>query len=172
MWLMAITTSENDIKERLSIAFVSAVAAHAGCQIVQWHIDKLSIDGTIRAVSGSRACVDVQLKATSQNIIDGDKVFFDLPIKNYDDLREEAQTHPHYLVVLHLPGRLKSWLKLSTTQLAIRGVAYWGNLVGLEASANQAARRVRMPTSQRFTPESLRDMINRAPHRIGGPGIQ
>ncbi len=31
-----ITTSENDIKERLSIAYITAVAARAGCQVKQW----------------------------------------------------------------------------------------------------------------------------------------
>jgi hypothetical protein len=89
-----------------------AVAARAGCQVAQWNIDKMSVDGTIRPVSGSRACVDVQLKATSNDVTDANGAFFDLSLKNYDDLRKAPQTHPHYLVVLHLPGPLAAWLEM------------------------------------------------------------
>jgi hypothetical protein len=55
-------------------------------------------------------------------------------------------------------------------RLMIRGVAYWGNLVGLEAVANKATVRVRMPMAQRFTNETLTRMIEVAPQRMGAPG--
>jgi hypothetical protein len=62
---MVIATHANDIKERLSIAYVTAVAARAGCQITKLDVDKQSIDATVRPISGRKVSIDLQLKATS-----------------------------------------------------------------------------------------------------------
>jgi Domain of unknown function (DUF4365) len=167
---MPITTSENDIKERLSIAYVTAVAARAGCQVVSLYVDKLSIDAMIRPVSGSAALVDLQLKATSQSLIVGLEVVYDLPIKNYDDLRA-SETNPHYLVILHLSGPAKDWLEVSVDELLLRGTAYWGNLHGLPSSSNSTTQRIRLPDTQRLTVDVIESMINQAPARIGLAGI-
>jgi hypothetical protein len=78
---MRITTSENDIKERLSVAYVTAVAARAGCQIAKLEIDKSSIDAIIMPVSGAKSIVALQLKATSELTVSDDRVHFQLPIK-------------------------------------------------------------------------------------------
>src|SRR6266496_1205713 len=85
---MVIATQANDIKERLSIAYVTAVAARAGCQISKLEIDKQSIDATVRPVSGRKVLIDLQLKATSVERIKDGSLVFELPVKNYDDLRD------------------------------------------------------------------------------------
>jgi hypothetical protein len=167
---MAITTSENDIKERLSIAYVTAVAARAGCQVAKLDVDKLSVDAMVRPVSGSKALIDLQLKATSQNLMVGLEVIYDLPIKNYDDLRAPT-TNPHYLVILQLSGPAKDWLEVSVGELLLRGTAHWGNLHGLPSSANTTTQRIRLPDSQRLTVDIIERMINLAPARIGSAGI-
>jgi hypothetical protein len=167
---MAITTSENDIKERLSIAYVTAVAARAGCQITKLDVDKQSVDAMILPISGPLAQVNLQLKATSQSLVVGSEVIYDLPIKNYDDLRASA-TNPHYLVILRLSGAPEDWLDVSVDELLLRGTAYWGNLHGLPSSSNMTTQRIRLPNSQRLTVQIIESMINQAPVRIGNAGI-
>src|SRR3982750_1636524 len=96
---MPITTSENDIKERLSLAYVMAVAARAGCQVTEPAKDKQSIDVSVRPVSGRKVSIDLQIKATSAECLEPKDVVFPLPVKNYEDLRDPHCTAPHYLVV-------------------------------------------------------------------------
>jgi hypothetical protein len=52
---MIITTVENDIKERLSIAYATAVAARAGCELTEVQVDRNAIDATIRAIRAPRS---------------------------------------------------------------------------------------------------------------------
>lgn len=166
-----ITTLDNDRKERLSMAYLTAVAAHSGCQIVSWALDKMTVDASVRAISGSRAIVDIQMKATSTDPIQGNDVVFDLLEKNFDDLRAMPQMHPHYMVVLYLPGTLSSWMTLTSTELAIHGCAYWFNLAGLPAIHPPAKQqRVKASKQQHFTVSVLENMILSAPNRVGGPG--
>jgi Domain of unknown function (DUF4365) len=165
---MAISTSDNDIKERLSIAYVTAVAARAGCQVAKLDIDKESIDAMIRPVSGSKAAIDLQLKASSSpSIVLNNQLKFSLSIKNYDDLRDESCILPHYLVVLHLPDSSSDWLQLRSDELALRGVAYYGSLLGLPSVSNTTSRSIVLPQSQRFGVEVLVKMIHSAPDHIG-----
>jgi hypothetical protein len=128
-----ITTSINDIKERLSVAYVVAVAARAGCQVRDLVVDKQSIDALICPVSGRKTQVNLQLKATSEHIASGGQVKLSIPIKNYDDLRATDSIVPHYLVVLQLPEAPEEWLTVNAEELAIRRTAYYGNLYGLPA---------------------------------------
>ena len=167
---MAITTGDNDIKERLSWAYVNAVAARAGCQIAAFQIDKESVDAIIRPVQGSSRQIDLQLKATSVNASNGEHVKYNLPIKNYDKLRREDHINPHYLVIVLLPEDASRWLAISPTELAIRARAVYGDLSGLPAVPNTSTRAVELPQNQLFNVEVLREMIEVAPRRIGAAG--
>lgn len=167
---MAITTSENDIKERLSVAYVTAVAAGAGCQVAKLDIDKTSIDAIVCPVSGAKSQINLQLKATSTGLAVGEQIKLALPIKNYDDLRDTSGIVPHYLVVLELPQDPERWLRITQNELAISGLAYYGNLFGLPAVSNTTSRVVTMPQSQRFDVSILRRMILSSPDRIGAAG--
>ncbi|MDB5479094.1 MAG: hypothetical protein JWO83_147 [Caulobacteraceae bacterium] len=159
---MPIETQPNDIKERLSIAYVTAVAARAGCQISQPDIDKQSIDVTVRPVSGRKLAVDLQLKATSTECVEGGEVIFSLPVKNYDDLRDKHCTAPHFLIVLVLDPDDSLWLTSDEDALLIRRCAYWADLRGQPETTNQATITVKIPCSQRFDVEALRDMMTHA----------
>ncbi|MCK8787366.1 DUF4365 domain-containing protein [Roseomonas sp. NAR14] len=120
MVFMPITTHPNDIKERLSIAYVTAVAARAGCQISKCDIDKQSIDVTIRPILGRKISIDFQLKATSIDCFSNDMISFDLPVKNYDDLRDPHCTAPHYLIILVLDSDDNAWLVNDEEALLIK----------------------------------------------------
>jgi hypothetical protein len=167
---MAITTSENDIKERLSVSYITAVAARAGCQVAKLDIDKTSIDAIVCPVSGPKSQVNLQLKATSERLVVDDQVKMSLPIKNYDDLRDTSAIIPHYLVVLQLPPSSEEWLRITPSELAIRGGAFFGNLYGLPIVSNTTSRVVTMPQSQCFDVVVLTRMILSSPERIGVAG--
>jgi hypothetical protein len=167
---MPITTSENDIKERLSVAYVTAVAAGAGCQVITLHVDKTSIDAMLCPISGRKLQINLQLKASSTSLVVGEQVKLALPIKNYNDLRATSGTVPHYLVILELPRDPELWLRITPSELAICGLAYYGNLFGLPAVPNATSRVVTMPQSQRFDVSVLKRMMLSSPERIGVAG--
>jgi hypothetical protein len=159
---MVVTTQPNDVKERLSVAYVTAVAAKAGCQISKLDIDKQSIDATVRPISGRKVSIDLQLKATSKDCLTEDSVIFDLPINNYNDLRDIHSTAPHYLVVLVLDHSDADWLSQSEDAMLIRRCAYWLDLRGAEASANATAVRIKIPRCNQFDPAALSRMMSLA----------
>ena len=130
-------------------------------------LDKESVDLIIRPISGYRGQINLQIKATSDDVVHGDQVKFSLPIKNYNDLRETTDIIPHYLVVLHLPGLATDWLSITKDELLIRGCAYYGNLFGLPVVSNTTARVVTLPCSQHLNVTMLASMILKAPLRLG-----
>ena len=90
---MTITTLENDIKERLSIAYATAVAARAGCELTEVRVDRNGIDVTIRA-RGTKVKIDLQLKATSSGLFDQEMIKFDLDVPGYNSLRSTLTMLP------------------------------------------------------------------------------
>jgi hypothetical protein len=170
---MVVTTTENDIKERLSIAYVTAVAARAGCQLSEVRVDRNRIDGTISPISGARVKIDVQLKATSVGILDQNDVVFDLDIATYDALRSTLVQSAQLLVVLILPDDPTDWLVVDEETLALKKCAYWRNLYGEPAASNNTTIRVRLPRSQILGPNELLDLIVKADARAcrGQTGI-
>ena len=98
------------VKEDLSLAYVMAVAASAGFSTEITRRDLDSVD--VRICGKGRLAADVsllspevclQLKASSVERGDGSTFTFDLPIKNYDELRGERVV-PRRLVVYELPS--------------------------------------------------------------------
>ena len=163
-----ITTHPNDRKERLSVAYLTAIAAGAGCQISKLEIDKQSIDATIRPISGPKLLIDVQLKATSVTSFDGDQLPFDLPVNNYEALRATVRTAPHYLVVLLLDPDDGRWLDSDHDALTIRRCAYWLDLTGAAATDNSDRIRVWLTRHQPFDVAALEGMLGREHVRIMG----
>lgn len=152
------------------MAYVTAVAARAGCQVGKLDIDKQSVDATIRPISGRRVSIDLQLKATSSAAIKDGKLEFDLPVKNYDDLRDECSTAPHYLVVLVLDGDDMQWLESDDDRMLLRRCAYWHDLRGEPSTSNIATVRVSIPLCRRFDVAALRKMVDEACKLAGAPG--
>jgi hypothetical protein len=163
---MAITTHPNDIKERLSIAYVTAVAARAGCWVSEPTKDKQSIDATVRPINGLKISIEFQVKATSGECIDGEFVVHDISVKNYNDLRDEHCTAPHYLVVLVLDVDESRWLEANPDALLIRRCAYWLDLRGKPATPNRETIRVLLPLRQRFDVAAMVGMVQSAKAHI------
>lgn len=157
----AISTSENDIKEQLSLAYLQAVAARAGCQVTPWKLDRMSVDATLAPVHGAKVKLDVQLKATAHLELTGDEALFDLPIKNYEDLRSTEVENAQILIVFCLPNELNESLFVDEQALIMRRCAYWASLYNQPATQNTTSVRVRLPRAQLFTPEALRELMDR-----------
>jgi hypothetical protein len=163
--------TENEQKQQLSVAYVHAVAARAGyaCQIV--HIDDDSVDvqlaarGKVHETAVLRSPkIDIQLKATAQRFLKEDHLAFPVPLKNYNDLREESLV-PRLLVVLLLPQDETRWLEQTEEQMISRHCAYWSSLLGREETDSAASVTVHLPRRQQFTVASLAALMEKVSRR-------
>jgi hypothetical protein len=159
-------------KAEFSKAFVHAVATVAGYKVQSCDVDDDSIDielvGTRQQGTVSRAPhLGVQLKTTETDDGLGATLAFQLPIKNYNDLRATDVHVPRILVVLTVPPDLTEWLHHTPEETAIRRVAYWLSLRGLPEVDNDTARTVQVQRDRRFTVNALTEMMG----RIGDGGL-
>jgi hypothetical protein len=156
---------ENDRKERFSLAYISAVATHAGYQVVEGRpIDKDSVDGHFEGDEGRRPRIEFQAKATSASVLRLDHLVFPLSRKNYDDLRADVRV-PRLLIVVMLPAREEEWLTHSEEELRLRHCGYWLSLAGWPATTNVATISVNIPRAQVFNTAQLRALMGRADRR-------
>jgi hypothetical protein len=156
---------ENDRKERFSLAYISAVAAHAGYQVVEGRpIDKDSVDGHFEGDEGKRPRIEFQAKATSATVLQPSALVFPLSRKNYDDLRADVRV-PRILIVVLLPASEEEWLVHSEEELRLRRCGYWLSLAGSPATTNVATISVSIPRAQVFTTAQLRALMGRADRR-------
>lgn len=146
-------------KELYSYAYITAVAASAQCEVLVPKMDYDSLDALVLPTRGGRLPLSLQLKATAQECIENGEVVFDLPIKNYDDLRDPARGIPSLLVVLHLPREEDRWVTHEPDLLLLRNSAYYLNLLGSVAVHNEKTVRVRIPVAQRLTKDSLLELL-------------
>jgi hypothetical protein len=167
---MSVATSGmtvNEQKQQLSIAYVLAVAARAGyaCQVINVDNDSIDVQLAARGMVHQQAVlrspkIDIQLKATSQRVLQESFLSFPLPIKNFNDLREPVLV-PRILVVLLLPEDDAQWLVQSEDAMISKNCAYWTALLGMQESRNQTSVTVQLPRDQRFTVDGLRSMMRR-----------
>ncbi len=112
-------------KELFSMAYIRAVAAQLGLQVVRPEVDDDSVDCVVMADFGRRPRLEVQAKATSQDISRPEHVHYPLKTKNYNDLRIET-LHPRILVVLLMPEDEAAWLTQSPERLCCSGSDTFG----------------------------------------------
>jgi len=147
--------ADNDVKCSLSIAYVQAIAAHAGylCGSPP-EPDRDSVDLQIAAGGLMRPKLDLQLKASIRLTNSGTNFSFPLKLKNYNDLRVPTQT-PRLLIVLDLPKKSEHWLKSDVKQLVLRRAAYWVSLRDLPEAASAASVTIIIPKSNIFDVKAL-----------------
>ena len=147
-------------KELFSLAYVTAVAARSGCEVSSVAFDYDSIDCHTFATWGISPHLAMQVKATSQENFQDETLYFDLSVKNYNDLRKPRHV-PAILVVLHLPSDEADWMAHSSSELVLRNQAYWLNLAPLPDTKNTESQRIHIPISQTFGPKSLTEILTR-----------
>lgn len=151
----------NDRKSRFSLGYITAVAAHAGYQVLETRVDKDSVDGVLMGEEGRRPRIEFQAKATARDLLRPDYLAFPLPLKNYEDLRAEVIT-PRLFVVVVLPDRESDWLAHSEEELRLRRCGYWLSLAGEPEVSNTSSVTVRIPRSQVLDTDQLRALMLRA----------
>lgn len=154
--------SEYDVESALSIAYVHAIAGHAGytCGPPPGE-DRDSIDIQVSAGGRMRPKIDIQLKACINfKKLQSGEFSYPLKAKNYNDLREVTQT-PRILVVLDLPREREEWLLTSTDNLVIRKSAYWVSLRD-KPEAQTESISVRIPSTNVFDVPTLKLLMEQS----------
>ena len=148
-------------KEEFSRAYVKAIAAQAGWNPYTYDVDDDSIDIGLGVSENSRARLEIQLKCTSSAIDDSKSDFpFDLPLKNYNDLRAEAIV-PRLLVVVCVPKDVGEWTQQTEQELCLRHCGYWHSLAGEPASKNTETVRVHISRENIFSVDFLKNAMQR-----------
>lgn len=152
----------SDQEERLSVAYVLAVAARAGYTTAQRDLDRDGIDLSVQAGGGMRPSLDLQLKAT---INLGDPIAgefrFRLSSRNHNLLCIPTQT-PRLLVVLDLPRNQDQWMTVTTNELILRHRAYWVNLAGRDETQNVDSITVPIPVQNLFNVPNLQTLMDQS----------
>ena len=165
--------TEEHTKEMLSVAYIKAIAGIAGVNLSYDYYD-YGVDGTFKPVirCGDRLCptgfsLDFQLKSTVNWEIKDDQVIYDLEVKNYNDM---ARRHngdyvtPIVLILLCLPEEKDSWINISDDKLIMKKCCYW-YYINSEPSENLSSVRIKIPTSNLFTPIALNDLLSKVEGR-------
>jgi hypothetical protein len=105
--------------------------------------------------------VELQLKATSRDLVRDDRITFPLDIKNYNDLRTENVLVPRILVVVILPEDINCWLVQSEEEMCLKHCGYWTSLSGMKETKNKGSVTITIPRDRRFTSETLHQMMER-----------
>lgn len=152
-------------KEQFSRAYVAAIAAQAGCNSAKPEVDDDSVDLTLK-MKGltdcrcSRAEIDIQLKCTANGDLSKYTLSYALPLKNYNDLRDDVST-PRLLVVVCVPKEIEDWTQQDEQQLSLRNCGYWLSLAGCEPTENESTVTVKIPRENVFSTEFLRKTMRK-----------
>ncbi len=159
--------AREDRQEALSLAYIKAIAAMCG-MTYSIPFKDYGIDITLNEVEkrdnylfDSGRKLDIQVKSTTVIEESRNSVGYDLPIKAYDDLRFAAD-QPRILAILALPLDEADWLRHSRAKLELRKCMYWVSLRGRPSVRNRSTIRVVIPKRQLFTPDSLREIMDRS----------
>jgi hypothetical protein len=159
--------TDQHIAEALSRAYVRAIAGRAGLNLaireydygVDGSFDEVVVRQNRRVESGFS--LSFQLKASTQWQLDFTDAIYDLEAKTYNDLilrRSMRAATACILILLALPIDSAQWLICEESELRLQGTCYWAYLSG-SLSENRTSVRIRIPRSQRLTPESLLTLI-------------
>lgn len=161
----------NNLKEAFSHAYVRAIAHAAGYFVHEANRseDDDGVDLTIlsRGAGGTVRSprLDLQVKGTaklgSEDSLQ-DPFPFDLPTKNYDELRSSAEFQvPRILVVVIMPDDVAQWVSATEQDLVMRHCGYWKSLRGEPASDNDTMQRVKLSRSARFHVDQVKEIMDR-----------
>lgn len=164
--------TEQHKKEGISQAYTRAIVNAAGYMLGQDQFD-YGMDGTIHAVTvreedrrfiKSGISIDYQLKATCNVTIETDYLVYDLEAKNYNDLIEDNLLTSRILILYTLPRNCDEWVNIvnDSNYTILKNCGWWCSLKGLERTSNANKKRIRIPIDQKFTPDSVNELMLKA----------
>jgi hypothetical protein len=160
--------TEGDIQQEYSFSYLKAIAANAGVIFRDYRYQDYGIDGCFADVkyddethrrSESGFGIDVQVKATTNLIEREDGYYYDLEIKNYNDLRETNVGKPRILIVYSMPHEREDWIHVGEEEMILRKNAWWCSLKGEPIVTNGSTKRVRIPKDQKIDAEEIIRMM-------------
>ncbi|MBO2946115.1 DUF4365 domain-containing protein [Paenibacillus sp. F411] len=162
----------NHKKEQLSIAYIRAVAAAAGFSCTKPDVGDDSVDIMISCSGtfGDNALmrsprIEVQAKATAAELrAESESVKFNLPVKNYEDLRGITLV-PRILIVMLVPEKVETWIEQSEDHMLVRHCAYWISLQGRPETENVSGITIDIPRNQTFNVASVQSLMERVARR-------
>ena len=146
--------------EQFSLAYIRAVVASAGYQMVRPEPDTDSLDGILMSDFGSRPRIEFQAKATARDIVRSGNLHFPLRIKNYNELRNSTRI-PRILIVVLMPWDPNQWVNQTEEELCLRRCGYWVSLEGRSTVTNTTNITVRLPLSNVFNGAQLHALMNK-----------
>ncbi len=153
--------------EQFSRAFVSAIAAQAGCNHSTPAVDDHSVDLTLsKQIDGalwSDPKIGIQLKSTYEKVsFAASTLKYELhSLKNYNDLRKTKLQTPRILVVVYMPEHPEDWIKYQEDGMHLYRNAFWVSLRGKPEIQNKSSVTIEIPTSQRFSVDALNEMMEK-----------
>lgn len=155
------------IKERLSNAYVSAVAAGAGATFTP-KAPEYGTDAFIQPVkrlpngryTETGFLFMCQLKATTTSELTDSYVVYDMEVDAYNKLARWEGNSPCILVPFRLPENCDEWLTLDEEHLLLRTCCYWTRIPD-SPSTNRSSQRIRIPRTQIFTPEAVIELLEK-----------
>ena len=151
-------------KEQFSKAYIEAIAAQIGLNPSKPAVDDDSIDICLegKGFTGGKIRnprIDIQLKCTSQNIINGNSIKFPLKLKNYNDLRGENVAAPRYLMLLVVPDKTEKWTHFTNNALILFNNCYWTSIRHKPEVNNTTNVTIEFSIEQKVTTESLMELM-------------
>lgn len=151
----------NEQKQQFSLAYIRAVAATASYKVAIPESDTDSVDGALMSDIGRRPRIEFQAKSTARDILGNDALRYELPIKNYDELRADVLT-PRILVVVLMPDEKQDWISQTQDEMCLRYCGYWLSLRGEQPRLNTSSVTVRIPTTNIFNTDELTGLMQKA----------
>jgi len=158
-------------KEDFSYACISQIAAAIGyeCRLQKRAKDNAGIDLSIEVPGELEKIlspqIDAQVKCTSQNCIkDGLLTYRDLSVSNYKRLIHPNSYNAQLLVIVIVPKDPKDWMKVTQPaeiETTVNAAAFWISLKGNPNTTNKKAVSIKIPTTNRLTPEVLREILRK-----------
>lgn len=171
------------IKEKLSPIYVELLATQAGYKTIQ-PLDDHGVDIMIRQMAmlswnnktrhiDTGRTIGVQLKCTTESSITekDEKIFFDLKVKNFNDLiwrkrdkdEEKGVHNPLLLILLILPNdeEKRVYMNPSEDRITFSGKAFWFYPDNSAAfSTNLSSIRITIPKKHQLNLDSFQKIFN------------
>lgn len=151
-------------KEQFNVAYVHAMASQAGLNTGNMKVDDqsvdLDVDGRFPTATKNRfPRISLQLKATSQKTVKDGVIKFQLPRKNYDDLKNDRLIIPRYLVVLLVPEDPDDWILHHPQHMSLHNTCYWTSIKNDPAVKNKSKVTIDIPLTQRLDSDALLHLV-------------